>query len=65
MSDTMKVMIDDEIIELSAEKSQEIKSAIDQELSDDQLLAQATQKAKSDLLSKLGITADEAKLLLA
>ena len=64
MSDIRKVMIDDEIIELSEEKSQEIKLAIDEELSSDQASLAIMQKAKSDLLDKLGITAEEAALLL-
>lgn len=64
MTDILKVMIDDEIVELSKEKSEEIKASIDAELAKDESLTQATQKAKSDLLDKLGITADEAALLL-
>lgn len=65
MSENMKVMINDEVIELSKEKTEEIKSAINTELANDEAVINAAQKAKNDLLDKLGITADEAKLLLA
>jgi hypothetical protein len=65
MTDIMKVMIDDEIVELSKDESEKIRLEIEAGLANDFVSTASAQKAKSDLLNKLGITADEAKLLLA
>jgi hypothetical protein len=68
MSDKLYYQIDDEVFEATGDillemqnKLQETQAILSDE--ENQAIAKATQKA--ELLERLGITADEAKLLLA
>jgi hypothetical protein len=61
---TYKIQIDDEVRDATAEEIAEIEARIAE---DKARVAEAEAKAqaKAELLERLGITADEAKLLLA
>jgi DNA recombination-dependent growth factor C len=61
---TYKVQIDDEVRDATAEEIAEIEARQAAELAR-QAEAEAKAQAKAELLERLGITADEAKLLLA
>jgi hypothetical protein len=61
---TYKVQIDDEVRDATAEEIAEIEARQAAELAR-QAEAEAKAQAKAALLERLGITEDEAKLLLA
>ena len=61
---TYKVQIDDEVRNATAAEIAEIEARQAAELAR-QAEAEAKAQAKAELLERLGITADEAKLLLA
>jgi len=61
---TYKIQIDDEVRNATAEEIAEIE-ARKAEAEARQAEAEAKAQAKADLLNRLGITADEAKLLLS
>jgi Arc/MetJ family transcription regulator len=61
---TYKVQIDDEVRDATAEEIALIEASRAEDLAL-QAEAEAKAQAKAELLERLGITADEAKLLLA
>jgi len=61
---TIKVQIDDLVRDATAEEIAAIEAAQAEKIAQDQALADKA-TAKAALLAKLGITADEAALLLA
>jgi len=61
---TIKVQIDDLVRDATAEEIAAIEAAQAEKIAQDQALADKA-TAKTALLAKLGITADEAALLLA